>query len=178
MIYNLNLRLFTKEGLLYPVGNKVEQADHLFVTAKSPKGQTEFWCSDPEASKDIYNVLIKRMADFIKDHESEIHEDFKFGMEESAKEKVKQQCNCLVSDDSSDSGPVLYNPVSNPSHYTSGRKYEPRKVIEDWDLSFYLGNVVKYISRAGRKDNAVEDLEKAQQYLDWEIVRLKAREQE
>ena len=36
--------------------------------------------------------------------------------------------------------------ISNPSHYTEGRKYEPRKVIEDWDLDFYLGNAVKYIS--------------------------------
>ena len=86
-------------------------------------------------------------------------------------------CNCFVSDDSSTSIKVSHNPVSNPSHYTSGRKYEPRKVIEDWDLSFHLGNVVKYISRAGRKDNAIEDLEKAQQYLNWEIDRLKAREQ-
>ena len=62
--------------------------------------------------------------------------------------------------------------ISNPDHYTKGRKYEPRKVIEDWDLDFYLGNALKYIARAGRKDNAVEDLEKAKQYLDFEIEKL------
>lgn len=65
-----------------------------------------------------------------------------------------------------------YDNVSHPSHYTAGRKYEPRLVIEDWGLGFYLGNVVKYISRAGRKGDAVEDLKKARQYLDWEIEKL------
>ena len=62
--------------------------------------------------------------------------------------------------------------ISNPSHYTKGRKYEPRKVIEDWDLDFYLGNALKYISRAGRKNNTIEDLQKAKQYLDFEIEKL------
>ena len=62
--------------------------------------------------------------------------------------------------------------ISNPDHYIKGRKYEPRKVIEDWELDFYLGNALKYIARAGRKDNAIEDLEKAKQYLDFEIEKL------
>lgn len=72
--------------------------------------------------------------------------------------------------------PKAYNNITNPDHYTAGRKYEPRKVIEDWGLNFYTGNVVKYISRAGRKGgsmtNAIEDLKKAAQYLEWEIERL------
>lgn len=62
--------------------------------------------------------------------------------------------------------------ISNPSHYTEGRTYEPRKVIEDWDLDFYLGNALKYISRAGRKNDAIEDLQKAKQYIDFEIEKL------
>ena len=65
-----------------------------------------------------------------------------------------------------------FDPVSGPAHYISGRKYEPRKVIMDWDLDFYLGNVVKYISRAGRKGDVIEDLKKAKQYLEWEIEML------
>ena len=65
-----------------------------------------------------------------------------------------------------------YDKIKNPSHYCADREYEPRKVIEDWGLNFYLGNVVKYISRAGRKGSALEDLEKAQQYLMWEIERV------
>lgn len=62
--------------------------------------------------------------------------------------------------------------VSSQSHYCEGREYEPRKVIMDWGLNFYLGNVVKHISRAGRKGDALEDLQKAAQYLQWEIERL------
>ena len=45
--------------------------------------------------------------------------------------------------------------VNHPSHYAEGRKYEPIDVIEDWELGFNLGNTVKYISRAGRKDDIV-----------------------
>lgn len=41
--------------------------------------------------------------------------------------------------------------IRHPSHYCFG-KYEPVKVIQDWGLSFCLGNVVKYLARAGRKD--------------------------
>ena len=65
-----------------------------------------------------------------------------------------------------------FDVVAHPSHYCEGRKYEPRKVIEDWNLDFYLGNALKYISRAGRKKDAVEDLKKAKQYIDFEIERL------
>ena len=59
--------------------------------------------------------------------------------------------------------------VKRPSHYTAGRKYEPIDVIEDWDLGFSLGNVVKYISRAGRKNDALEDLNKTKFYLQYAI---------
>lgn len=59
--------------------------------------------------------------------------------------------------------------ITNPSHYTEGRKYQPKDVIRDWGLNFNLGNVVKYVSRAGRKTDALEDLKKARQYLDFEI---------
>ena len=66
----------------------------------------------------------------------------------------------------------IFDAVSHPSHYTEGRQYEPRKVIHDWGLNFNLGNAVKYISRAGRKGDALEDLKKARQYLDFEIEEM------
>lgn len=65
-----------------------------------------------------------------------------------------------------------FDVVSHPSHYTEGRKYEPRKVIADWGLNFNLGNAVKYISRAGRKGDKIEDLQKAIQYIEFEIEEL------
>lgn len=64
------------------------------------------------------------------------------------------------------------NAVTGPSHYIEGRQYEPRKVIYDWGLNFNLGNAVKYISRAGRKGDAIEDLQKAKQYIDFEIEEI------
>ena len=66
--------------------------------------------------------------------------------------------------------------VNHPNHYGGkDNPYEAIKVIEAWDLSFCLGNTVKYISRAGKKNpNAtIEDLEKAKWYLDREINNLK-----
>ena len=66
--------------------------------------------------------------------------------------------------------------VNHPKHYGgSENPYEAIKVIEAWDLSFCLGNTVKYISRAGKKetDKVVQDLEKAKWYLEREIVRLR-----
>lgn len=65
-----------------------------------------------------------------------------------------------------------FDAVSHPSHYTEGRKYEPRKVIADWGLNFNLGNAVKYVSRAGRKGDKIEDLRKAIQYIEFEIEEL------
>ena len=66
--------------------------------------------------------------------------------------------------------------VDHPNHY-GGRlnKYEAIKVIEAWNLGFSLGNTVKYISRAGKKDKTkkVVDLEKALWYLQREIDNLK-----
>ena len=65
--------------------------------------------------------------------------------------------------------------VKSPSHYVEGRKYEPRKVIADWGLNYNLGCAVKYISRAGRKGDAIEDLKKAIQYLEFEIEELELK---
>lgn len=68
--------------------------------------------------------------------------------------------------------------VNHPKHYGGeNNPYEAIKVIEAWGLGFHLGNTVKYISRAGKKDSAkeIQDLEKAKWYLEREIQRLKER---
>lgn len=63
--------------------------------------------------------------------------------------------------------------VNHPKHYGGeNNPCEPIKVIEAWDLGFHLGNVVKYVARAGKKGNTLEDLKKARWYLDREIQRL------
>lgn len=72
---------------------------------------------------------------------------------------------------------AFVNLVDHPAHYGGAdNPYEAIKVIEAWGLDFCLGNVVKYISRAGKKsDKIVEDLEKAQWYLQRRIQQLKGK---
>ncbi|MBQ6324471.1 MAG: DUF3310 domain-containing protein [Clostridia bacterium] len=61
--------------------------------------------------------------------------------------------------------------VDHPAHYSAGG-IEAIDVIEAFGLGFHLGNVVKYVLRAGRKSaDALEDLRKAQWYLEREIER-------
>jgi hypothetical protein len=62
------------------------------------------------------------------------------------------------------------DPIAKPTHYTFGA-IEVRDAIVAWDLGFVLGNVVKYVARAGRKGDALEDLRKAHNYLEYEIAR-------
>lgn len=72
----------------------------------------------------------------------------------------------------------MADPVNNPPHYQAANPlYETIKVIEAWGLGFCLGNTVKYISRAGRKGDAIEDLKKARWYLDREIAAREAGKQ-
>lgn len=67
--------------------------------------------------------------------------------------------------------------INHPSHYTVG-KIEVIDFIEDKGFGFNLGNVVKYVSRCGKKKSAgksldakaLEDLKKARFYLDREIA--------
>ena len=85
--------------------------------------------------------------------------------------------NKMVSKEAPDT-PAKEDIIGHPNHYCSGRKYEPKDVIRDWNLNFNLGNTVKYISRNGRKDGntALQDLKKARQYLDFEIDFLEKEE--
>lgn len=63
--------------------------------------------------------------------------------------------------------------VKRPEHYCFS-KFEPKDVIREWGLNFNLGSAVKYIARAGRKDDIVQDLKKAREFLTFEIEALEA----
>ena len=64
------------------------------------------------------------------------------------------------------------DPVNHPAHYTRG-KIEVLDFIEDQHLGYHLGQVIKYVCRAGFKDPETrkQDLEKARFYLNREINR-------
>lgn len=73
---------------------------------------------------------------------------------------------------------ILPNSALRPNHYGGENStYEVFNVLEAWglDKDFYLGNVIKYIARAGKKDvtKELEDLEKAEVYLKRRIAELK-----
>jgi len=64
--------------------------------------------------------------------------------------------------------------VNHPAHYGGAdNPYEAIKVIESWRLGFCLGNAVKYLSRAGKKDRTkfIEDMEKAVWYIARELAK-------
>jgi len=79
------------------------------------------------------------------------------------------QREIIVTMDEDDNDQVIH-----PQHYGGkDNPYEAIKVIEAWGVGFNLGNTLKYISRAGKKDNIIQDLEKALFYLDREIQNRK-----
>lgn len=64
------------------------------------------------------------------------------------------------------------DPVHHPSHYTSHPSgVECIEVTEH--MNFCVGNAIKYLWRAGLKNDAIEDLEKAKWYVDRELQRIK-----
>jgi hypothetical protein len=64
--------------------------------------------------------------------------------------------------------PVEPDMVNNPPHYTTGG-IETIDFIEAKKLGYNLGNVVKYITRADHKGDRLENLKKAQWYLNREL---------
>ena len=65
--------------------------------------------------------------------------------------------------------------VKHPNHYLKNSGHEVIDVINAWELNFSLGNAIKYIARAGKKDpnKEIEDLEKAKFYIEMQIDNIK-----
>jgi hypothetical protein len=63
--------------------------------------------------------------------------------------------------------------VNHPNHYGGkDNLYEAIKVIDAWEADFYIGNVLKYLCRSEKKGNRLEDLKKAQFYLNEKVKRV------
>ena len=82
-------------------------------------------------------------------------------------QEQEAKCEAAVSD-----------PVNHPAHYNLGG-IEVLSAIEAWELPYHLGNVVKYIARAGKKnpDTFLQDLQKAQFYLNRFITRREEKKE-
>jgi hypothetical protein len=61
-----------------------------------------------------------------------------------------------------------------PTHYGGEENpFKAIKIINHYELNFSKGNAIKYILRAGKKNNEIEDLVKAKTYIEFEIERLR-----
>lgn len=91
----------------------------------------------------------------------------------SAKKKHYESAFQYVPDITGSSPLITAGPIDHPAHYNAG-KIEVIDFIEDQGLGFHLGNVIKYLSRAGKKnkETEIEDLHKAQWYLKRRITQL------
>ena len=69
-----------------------------------------------------------------------------------------------------------YKDNTTPKHYQG--TIQPIDLINAQNLNFNLGNVVKYVCRAGKKqgENVLSDLDKAKNYINYEIERIKKNE--
>jgi hypothetical protein len=72
---------------------------------------------------------------------------------------------------------LLDDPVNNPAHYIVGGietiDYIKAKLTPEEFIGYLKGNVIKYTSRAGKKQDTIQDLEKAQWYMNRQIKELK-----
>lgn len=138
-----------------PAGTKLEVREcegcgEPFEYFRKPQGRPRKYCPD---------CAIK----FCHKSKKEVEEEAKMTtVEDSSKETIQ-----VPTAEHMDKmcGNIEHDAVNHPSHYTRG-KIEVIDFIEDQQLLYHLGNVIKYIARAGYKGDKLEDLKKARWYLD------------
>lgn len=81
------------------------------------------------------------------------------------------ECGKIFNRHMLESKKLASDPVNHPKHYQS-EGMEVIDVIEAFKLGFPLGNAIKYILRAGKKKNGLQDLQKAAWYLNYEIGKI------
>jgi len=67
---------------------------------------------------------------------------------------------------------------STQLHYENGKGYDIIDVCKDYTLNFNRGNILKYVARAGKKQDELQDLRKALDYLQREIAYLEDKQKE
>ena len=65
-----------------------------------------------------------------------------------------------------------------PIHYKGVKDYDVIDFCKDYDLNFSRGNIVKYLVRAGKKEDELRDMRKALDYLEREIAYLEIKQTE
>lgn len=159
-----------------PAGTKLEVREcegcgEPFEYFRKPQGRPRKYCPDcaikfchkskkeVEEEAKMTTLDSKETEDRQKEDSNKTEERH---IEDSSKETVQ-----VPTDENMDKlyGNIEHDAVNHPSHYTRG-KIEVIDFIEDQQLPYHLGNVIKYIARAGYKGDKLEDLKKARWYLD------------
>jgi len=70
--------------------------------------------------------------------------------------------------------PEFRDEYETPKHYDNNKSYDIIDVCKDYSLNFNRGNILKYVVRAGKKDDELKDLKKALDYLQREINYLES----
>lgn len=159
-----------------PTGTKLEVREcegcgEPFEYFRKPQGRPRKYCPDcaikfchkskkeVEEEAKMTTLDSKETEDRQKEDSNKTEERH---IEDSSKETVQ-----VPTDENMDKlyGNIEHDAVNHPSHYTRG-KIEVIDFIEDQQLPYHLGNVIKYIARAGYKGDKLEDLKKARWYLD------------
>lgn len=68
--------------------------------------------------------------------------------------------------------------MSTQLHYMGESNYDVIDFCKDYNLNFNRGNIVKYVVRAGKKDDELQDMRKALDYLLREITYLEKQQKE
>lgn len=116
--------------------------------------------------RDLLNKPKKKVSPKDKQSEKVVESAPVISKTETTESYINSDSVKYLYDDTTDKKPkTISNAIDHPSHYNRG-KIEVIDFIEDQGLSFHLGNVIKYITRAGSKGDKLEDLKKARWYLD------------
>lgn len=116
--------------------------------------------------RDLLNKPKKKVPPKDKQSEKVVESAPVISKTETTESYINSDSVKYLYDDTTDIKPnCTSNAIDHPSHYNRG-KIEVIDFIEDQGLSFHLGNVIKYITRAGSKGDKLEDLKKARWYLD------------
>ena len=123
------------------------------------------------SGKTVQDVINKKIDEF-----NNLSEETASVYTEEERNKVKEATK-KVFKKHSEAFSKLSKRIDHPPHYGGDKTYEVIKVLEAWNLDFHLGNVLKYICRAGikNKETEIEDLEKAMWYLQRKIDKLKEK---
>lgn len=158
-----------------PAGTKLEVREcegcgEPFEYFRKPQGRPRKYCPDcaikfcHKSKKEVEEEANMTTVDS-KETEDRQKEDSKETVDRQKEDSKKLSVYVpTVEDKDKMCGNIKHDAVNHPSHYTRG-KIEVIDFIEDQQLPYHLGNVIKYIARAGYKGDKLEDLKKAQWYL-------------